>query len=83
LPSIKVGLGERFAWRCPTWVIALWSALLLPACGIYPALLAAPVLILAWRAYLLKRLGGMSGDALGAGVEWLESGLLLALVLAW
>jgi cobalamin synthase len=31
---------------------------------------------------LLSRLGGMSGDALGAGVEWLESGLLLAMVAA-
>ncbi len=80
LPAIKPGLGERFAWRCPDWAIALWSALLLPACVIYPALLAAPLLILAWRTYLLSRLGGMSGDALGAGVEWLESGLLLTVV---
>ncbi|OYY95510.1 MAG: adenosylcobinamide-GDP ribazoletransferase [Hydrogenophilales bacterium 28-61-23] len=82
LPSIKPGLGERFAWRCPTAGIALWGTVLLPACALYPALLAAPPLILAWRVYLLRRLGGMSGDALGAGVEWLESGLLLAVVLA-
>lgn len=80
LPSIKPGLGERFSWRCPLWGITLWGAVLLPACVLYPALLAAPLLILAWRAYLLSRLGGMSGDALGAGVEWLESGLLLAVV---
>ena len=82
LPSIKPGLGERFSWRCPIWAIALWSAALLAGSLLYPALLAAPLLILAWRAYLLKRLGGMSGDALGAGVEWLESGLLLAMVSA-
>lgn len=80
LPSIKPGLGERFAWRCPLWSIALWGAILLAGAPLYPALLLAPPLILAWRAYLLSRLGGMSGDALGAGVEWLESGLLLALV---
>ncbi|MDP2786739.1 MAG: adenosylcobinamide-GDP ribazoletransferase [Pseudomonadota bacterium] len=72
---------SRQRLRCPTWAIALWGAVLLPACVLYPALLAAPLLILAWRAYLLSRLGGMSGDALGAGVEWLESGLLLALLL--
>jgi len=59
----------------------LWMALLAAASVGAPALLAAPLLILAWRTYLLARLGGMTGDALGAGVEWLESGLLLALVL--
>lgn len=93
LPSIKPGLGaslspnpadrERFAWQTPVWAVTLWGALLLPACVVYPGLLAAPVLILAWRAFLLQRLGGMTGDALGAGVEWLESGLLLALVLGF
>jgi adenosylcobinamide-GDP ribazoletransferase len=86
LPSIKPGLGaslgERFVWFCPLWASALWALALLPASALYPALLAAPVLILLWRGYLLKRLGGMTGDALGAGVEVLESGLLLALVLA-
>jgi len=80
LPSIKPGLGERFAWSCPLWAIALWALTLLPASVPYPALLTAPVLILLWRGYLLKRLGGMTGDALGAGVEMLESGLLLMLV---
>jgi adenosylcobinamide-GDP ribazoletransferase len=79
LPSIKPGLGERFAWSCPSWVIVFWALALLPASALYPALLAAPVLVLLWRGYLLKRLGGMTGDALGAGVEVLESGLLLML----
>jgi adenosylcobinamide-GDP ribazoletransferase len=93
LPPIKPGLGaslgpdpaqpERFAWQTPTWALLLWGALLLPACVAYPGLLAAPVLILVWRAFLLRRLGGMTGDALGAGVEWLESGLLLVLVLGF
>lgn len=86
LPSIKPGLGndvgERFSWRSSVVGAILWGAVLLPASLLFPALLAAPVGILAWRAYLLSRLGGMSGDALGAGVEWLESGLLLVLVAA-
>jgi len=98
LPSIKPGLGaslastdepprERFAWHSPTWAIGVWAALLLLSCALFPSLLgpllAAPLLILAWRAFLLNRLGGMTGDALGAGVEWLESGLLLVLVLGF
>jgi adenosylcobinamide-GDP ribazoletransferase len=86
LPSIKPGLGdnlgERFAWRCPVWSVVMWGVILLASALASPALLAAPLLILLWRAYLLSRLGGMSGDALGAGVEWLESGLLLAVVVA-
>ncbi len=90
LPALKSGLGanlnpaerERFAWQTPGWTVVLWGALLLPVSVFFPGLLAAPVLILAWRAFLLRRLGGMTGDALGAGVEWLESGLLLVLALS-
>ncbi len=82
LPSIKPGLGERFAWNIGLAGVGGWAALLTTASLWAPALLAAPLLILGWRAYLRARLSGMTGDALGAGVEWLESGLLLALVLA-
>ncbi|MDP2832046.1 MAG: adenosylcobinamide-GDP ribazoletransferase [Pseudomonadota bacterium] len=81
LPSLKPGLGERFAWNIGLGSVWLWMALLAAASVGAPALLAAPLLILGWRAYLRARLGGMTGDALGAGVEWVESGLLLALVL--
>ncbi|MDP2432167.1 MAG: adenosylcobinamide-GDP ribazoletransferase [Pseudomonadota bacterium] len=81
LPSIKPGLGERFAWNIGLGGVSLWATLLALASIQAPALLAAPLLILGWRAYLRARLGGMTGDALGAGVEWVESGLLLALVL--
>ncbi|MDD5389122.1 MAG: adenosylcobinamide-GDP ribazoletransferase [Gallionellaceae bacterium] len=81
LPSLKPGLGERFAWNIGLRGVGLWAALLALASIQAPALLAAPLLILGWRAYLRARLGGMTGDALGAGVEWVESGLLLALVL--
>ncbi len=81
LPSIKPGLGERFAWNIGLASVGVWAALLALASIWAPALLAAPLLILGWRAYLRARLGGMTGDALGAGVEWVESGLLLALAL--
>jgi len=80
LPSIKPGLGERFAWNIGLGGVGLWAALLAAASLWVPALLAAPLLILGWRAYLRARLGGMTGDTLGAGVDWGESGLLLALV---
>ena len=81
LPSIKPGLGERFAWNIGLPGIGLWLLLLVAASVAAPALLLAPLLLLGWRARLRARLGGMTGDALGAGVEWVETGLLLALLL--
>lgn len=77
LPSIKPGLGERFSWRAPSWLPWLWLAGLAWASQGDWGLLAAPLLVLAWHAYLRLRLGGMTGDALGAGVELTESALLL------
>lgn len=82
LPALKPGMGERFAWHVGRRDIALWLMLLAAASLGVVELLVAPLLLLAWRAYLKAKLGGMTGDALGAGVEWVESGLLLALVLA-
>jgi adenosylcobinamide-GDP ribazoletransferase len=81
LPSIKPGLGECFAWRVGAGPIWLWGGILVVAGLTVPALLAAPLLAAAWRAFLLRRVGGMTGDALGAGVEWLETGLLLCVVI--
>lgn len=82
LPSLKAGLGARFALRVNSGRVVLWGLILAAASVFSPALLLAPLLILAWHGYLKHRLGGMTGDALGAGVEWLETGLLLALVVA-
>jgi adenosylcobinamide-GDP ribazoletransferase len=81
LPPLKPGLGERFVWHAAPLALWGWAGLLALA-SLYhmPALLLAPLLILAWHAFLRARLGGMSGDALGAGVEWTESALLLVLV---
>ncbi|HNQ04803.1 MAG TPA: adenosylcobinamide-GDP ribazoletransferase [Thiobacillaceae bacterium] len=82
LPPIKPGLGERFAWRIPAWAPWSWLALLAGASLACPILLLAPLALLGWHGFLRRRLGGMSGDALGAGVELTESLLLGAGVLA-
>lgn len=76
LPALKTGLGQRYAagtgvpW---SWLAALAAASLAAA----PALLAAPLVILAWRGFLKARLGGMNGDCLGAGIEVAETLALL------
>ncbi|NOT20487.1 MAG: adenosylcobinamide-GDP ribazoletransferase [Sideroxydans sp.] len=81
LPSLKVGLGETFGWQISTSTITLWGLLLLACSVVAPILCAVPLLVLAWRQFLLQRIGGMTGDLLGAGVEILESAALLLLML--
>lgn len=81
LPSLAAGSGERFAWRTH-WPSFWLSAALLAATSYWlaPVLLLAPLAGLWWWAYLKRKLGGMTGDCLGAGIELCESLLLLALV---
>lgn len=83
LPSLAAGSGERFAWR-PHWPSFWLCGLLLAAASAWlaPVLLLAPLAGLCWWAYLKRKLGGMTGDCLGAGIEVCESLLLLALVVA-
>ena len=82
LPPMKAGLGRRLS-HCVSWGgIAMWGVLLgvvsaLVARPALAALLAVPLIALYWR----YRLGGVSGDCLGAGVEIAETLLLLAFAL--
>jgi adenosylcobinamide-GDP ribazoletransferase len=83
LPSLSEGYGERFAWRVSHRSIVVWGCLLCAAGALLaPILLIAPILVWSWELYLRKRLGGMTGDCLGAGIELVEIGLLLAVVCA-
>lgn len=80
LPPLAAGSGERFAWR--THWPSFWLAgggLTVASALLAPALLLAPLAGLAWWGYLKRKLGGMSGDCLGAGIELSESALLFAL----
>lgn len=81
LPSLKAGLGERFGWQISTVSIIVWGLLLLAGSVSALILCAAPLLVWVWRQFLLNRLGGMTGDLLGAGVEIIESAALLLLVI--
>lgn len=82
LPPLKPGLGERYAWHGEGWVAWGWGVLLGAASLVAPALLLAPLAMLAWHLFLKAHLGGMTGDALGAGVEVTEALLLAAGVTA-
>lgn len=82
LPSLHDGLGSRFrpgvSWRH----VALWALFTMVPVAFAPALTVGFALIALWSWWLRRRIGGISGDGHGAGIEWVESGLLLALVVA-
>jgi adenosylcobinamide-GDP ribazoletransferase len=78
LKPLKPGRGERFSWQLPAGWIVFWTFLLLAAgVAVAPVLCAAPLIIAAWGGWLKVRLGGMTGDCLGAGIEVTECALLL------
>lgn len=82
LKPLKSGHGEQFAWQISIGWMVFWTLLLLAASvALAPALCAAPLVIVAWGAWLKARLGGMTGDCLGAGVEVTETALLLLVAL--
>lgn len=84
LPPLHAGMAERFAWHRSEgaiwdwgWGVALAGVSLWLAPPLLVCLPLAP--LVAW--YWHRRLGGISGDCLGASTEVIESLLLLALVL--
>jgi adenosylcobinamide-GDP ribazoletransferase len=82
LLSLKPGLGASIANSVSWQVIAGWGALLMVAglLGAPPTLLAlilVPVIALYWQ----WRLGGVTGDCLGASIEVTETLLLFACAL--
>ena len=78
LAPLYEGLGSRFAHAVRPQDIAGWGALLIAVAIPMPALLVVLLLIPAWGGWLWRRLGGISGDGHGAGIELVETGLLLA-----
>lgn len=74
------GSGERFSWEISTATPWVWSCVLLLGTFISPAFAFGPVALGIWALYLHRRLGGQTGDALGAGIEVTETILLLACV---
>jgi len=83
LPPLHEGLASRFRSAVRPADLIVWLVLLAFAAALAaPALLAAPVLIAAWGWRVQRLLGGISGDGHGAGIELVETGLLLALVIA-
>lgn len=81
LPDLHVGLGSRFRHAVRPVDFTIWGVLLLAAAWLSPSLLTAPLVFLLWSRWLLGRIGGISGDGHGAGIEMGESLLLAAALL--
>ena len=78
LPPLGNGLALRFADIVRPRDLCLWAAALALAGLAVPALWIAPLPMLLWGWWLKSRIGGISGDGHGAGIELCESALLLA-----
>lgn len=83
LPPLHEGMGTGFGsgavWPvCVAWLLALGAF----AWWIAPALLAAPAAMAIWALWLHWKIGGISGDGHGAGIELVETAALAVLVLA-
>ncbi|WP_230481959.1 adenosylcobinamide-GDP ribazoletransferase [Sphingomonas sp. Leaf21] len=79
LPPLKPGgLGALVAGAARPYDPVIWLVVLLASSWFSPPLLAAPLAIgvLAW--WFHRRLGGMSGDVHGAGIELTETAMLFA-----
>jgi adenosylcobinamide-GDP ribazoletransferase len=83
VPPLASGMGERFSWQISGAAVAALAAVLaLLSLWLAPILLLAPVIVAAIAVYWQIRLGGISGDCLGASVETTETLLLLLVALA-
>lgn len=80
VPPLHEGLGSRLGAGVGWGAVLLWGVALglllpwLPAAAV--VLLFAPV----WGWWVRRRIGGMSGDSHGAGIELAEALLLLAIL---
>ncbi|TCP32747.1 adenosylcobinamide-GDP ribazoletransferase [Sphingomonas sp. BK235] len=81
LPPLKPGLGATLAEAVRARDLIGWGTVVLVASIARPALFAALPLIAFYAWWLRRRLGGVNGDAHGAGIELVETGLLAAFVL--
>jgi adenosylcobinamide-GDP ribazoletransferase len=81
LPTLHDGLGSRFSGAIRPLDLGLWCAVACIIDYFYPSLLLVVPAIVAWGLWIKSRIGGISGDGHGAGIEITESLLLLALVI--
>lgn len=80
LPPLHQGMGSTFGGGA-SWPVAGGWLIVLVGCAwvVRPALLLAVPAIALWTLWLHRRIGGISGDGHGAGIELTETAVLAAL----
>ncbi|MEA3542253.1 MAG: adenosylcobinamide-GDP ribazoletransferase [Pseudomonadota bacterium] len=82
LPPLHDGLGARFRHAVRPIDLGAWAlALMAAALFLSPSLSVLPFVALLWALWLKRRIGGISGDGHGAGIEISETALLIAAIL--
>ncbi len=82
LPPLHEGLGARFRAALGWHHLAAWSVFGASLTWCEPALAACVPMMWLWTAWVRSRLGGISGDSHGAGIEIIETCLLIAVVVS-
>ena len=82
LPDLHSGLGSKFRGVTRPVDFGVWALMLVAFALLSPSLLSTPLALLFWGLWLHHRIGGISGDGHGAGIEISES-LLLFAALVW
>ena len=82
LPPLHEGLGARFRHAVRPIDLGAWAlALVAAALLLSPSLSVLPLVALLWALWLERRIGGISGDGHGAGIEISETALLIAAII--
>jgi len=79
LLPLHEGVAARFRSAIGPLDLIGWTTALAAASWFTPALLVTPLLILWWGWHVRRTIGGISGDGHGAGIELIETALLLSL----
>ncbi|MGC6329265.1 adenosylcobinamide-GDP ribazoletransferase [Rhizorhabdus sp. FW153] len=82
LPPLHGGLASGLRSGTKPRHLLIWLGLLGLSSIIAPVPLAALPALIAWHVFVSRKLGGISGDSHGAGIELTESWLLLCVVAA-
>ena len=78
MTPLATGTGERFAWHIDQRAIVVEGVVLaVLSAWLAPLLLLALLVVPAIAAFWKYRIGGVTGDCLGAGIEVTETLLLL------
>jgi adenosylcobinamide-GDP ribazoletransferase len=82
LPPLRPGgLGALVARTVRPLDLIGWTIAVLALGLLYPPLATAPLVIVALSLWFRRKLGGVTGDVHGAGIELTETALILAAVL--